>query len=317
MTEKQRVMVQSMHAEAEQIIRLGLTPTENQQLVPFEAGGHLDVFLSKDLVRPYSLMNNPKQRNRYEIAILHEKESRGGSKYIHNKLRVGDFLEVSKPRNTFPLMANISSHVFVAGGIGITPFLSMVHEGLEKNQSMTLYYCGRSPEKTAFAEQLKKQLGDNLVLHFDYSDRSKSLDLGQVVRKHAGSQFYCCGPKSLMQSFLDEAKKTGESVLIEDFNPAKQISEKVALNEEGYEIILANSNISLKGRSNQTILEVLRESNIEVESSCEAGVCRACVVGYLEGTPIHNDVVLMPDEQKNSVAICVAGCSSKKIILDL
>ena len=314
---RQKTLVKSMRQEANGIISVELVSATAEPLSPFSPGGHIDVFLKNDLVRQYSLMNNPSESDRYVFAVLLENAGRGGSAHVHKKLRVGDMIEVSNPRNNFALVESVPLQVFVAGGIGITPFMSMADYCQEHNLPFKLYYCARHPDSTAFTALLADRLGDDIHIHFDEGDRSKSIDLVEIFNAHKGAQFYCCGPRGLMGAMESMADDKGEPLIIEDFNPASSSKNDTSNNSEGFDVVIASQDLTVRVEQGQSILDALGTINIEVERSCEAGVCGTCVVGYLEGEPVHNDVVLMPDEQDSRVALCVAGCRSSKLVLDL
>ena len=314
---RQQTLVKSMRQEANGIISVELVSATAEPLSPFSPGGHIDVFLKNDLVRQYSLMNNPAESDCYVFAVLLENAGRGGSAHVHKKLRVGDVIEVSNPRNNFALVESVPLQVFVAGGIGITPFMSMADYCQEHNLPFKLYYCARHPDSTAFTTLLADRLGDDIHIHFDEGDRSKSIDLVGLFNAHKGAQFYCCGPRGLMGAMESMAGDKGESLIIEDFNPASSSKKDTSNNSEGFDVVIASQDLTVRVGQGQSILDALGTINIEVERSCEAGVCGTCVVGYLEGEPVHNDVVLMPDEQDSRVALCVAGCRSSKLVLDL
>ena len=317
MMTKQRVLVSAMQYEAKGVLSVEMVSAQGEDLARFSAGGHIDVFFREGLVRQYSLINDPEEKHRYQFAVLLEKESRGGSAFVHKSLRVGDVIEVSQPRNNFKLNEDADSHVFVAGGIGITPFISMAHHCRRHAIPIKLYYCARAPETTAFVEQLTKIFGENTEVHYDGGDPSKSIDLTQLVAKEKGSQLYCCGPRGLMDALSDVVDLHGGSLLTEDFNPAGAKTHTENSKDGEFTVELLRSGFSVEVVSGQTILEALQAANVDVETSCEAGVCGTCVVDYVDGEPVHNDVVLMPDEQEKSVALCVAGCKSKKLVLDL
>lgn len=317
MMTKQRVLVSAMQYEAKGVLSVEMVSAQGEDLARFSAGGHIDVFFREGLVRQYSLINDPEEKHRYQFAVLLEKEGRGGSAFVHKSLRVGDVIEVSQPRNNFKLNEDADSHVFVAGGIGITPFISMAHHCRRHAIPIKLYYCARAPETTAFVEQLTKIFGENTEVHYDGGDPSKSIDLTQLVAKEKGSQLYCCGPRGLMDALSDVVDLHGGSLLTEDFNPAGAKTHTENSKDGEFTVELLRSGVSVEVVSGQTILEALQAANVDVETSCEAGVCGTCVVDYVDGEPVHNDVVLMPDEQEKSVALCVAGCKSKKLVLDL
>ena len=317
MAAKQKVLVSAMRYEAKGILSVEMVSAQADDLTPFSAGGHIDVFLRDGLVRQYSLMNDPEDRNRYQFAVLLEHQSSGGSAFIHESLRVGDMIEVSHPRNNFEIVDGATSHVFVAGGIGITPFISMAYHCRNNAIPMKLYYCARAPETTAFVDHLTPLFGDNMLVHYDGGDSSKSIDLNELVASETNAQLYCCGPRGLMNALSEVVDLQGGSLITEDFNPVGAKANEKALKPGKFTVELLRSGLKVDVSEEQTIIEALKAANIDVETSCEAGVCGTCVVNYLEGEPVHNDVVLMPDEQETSVALCVAGCKSKTLVLDL
>ncbi len=317
MAEKQEVLISAMRHEAKGILSFEMVPTLGNNLIPFGAGDHIDVFLRDGLVRQYSLMNDPKEKNRYQVAVLLERQGRGGSAFVHQTLRVGDVIAISHPRNNFKIVDDATAHVFVAGGIGITPFISMAHHCKQNALLMKLYYCARAPETTAFVEQLVPLFGKNMLVHYDRGDLAKSIDLNELVKNEKGAQLYCCGPRGLMNALSEIVDLQGGSLITEDFNPISGKKGGEALSEVGFTVELLRSDLTIDVGPGQSIIEALKAANVEVETSCEAGVCGTCVVDYLDGEPVHNDVVLMPDEQETSVALCVAGCKSKKLVLDL
>lgn len=317
MVAKQKVLISAMRYEANGILSVEMVSAQADDLTPFSAGGHIDVFLGNGLVRQYSLMNDPKDSNRYQFAVLLENQGRGGSAFVHQSLRVGDVIEVSHPRNNFEVVDGATSHVFVAGGIGITPFISMAHHCRHNAIPMKLYYCARAPETTAFVDHLTPLFGENMLVHFDGGDPSKSINLTELVANEANAQLYCCGPRGLMTALAEVVGLQGGSLITEDFNPVGAKADDAASKDGDFTLELLRSGLTVDVSEGQTIIEALKAVNIDVETSCEAGVCGTCVVDYIEGEPIHNDVVLMPDEQETSVALCVAGCKSKKLVLDL
>ena len=155
--------------------------------------------------------------------------------------------------------------------------------------------------------------GKNMLLHYDGGDPSKSIDLTELVASEANAQIYCCGPRGLMTALAEVVDLQGGSLITEDFNPVGANADEAASKDGDFTVELLRSGLTVDVGEGQTIIQALKAVNVDVETSCEAGVCGTCVVDYLEGEPVHNDVVLMPDEQEKSVALCVAGCKSEKI----
>ena len=163
----------------------------------FAAGAHISVRLSQDLVRDFSLWNDPAEQVRYSIAVLREGP---GSSQLHDRARVGDLIEGSVPRNNFPLAGGAERHLLIAGGIGITPIMAMIAELRRRHAEFRLHYCTRSPEETAFLEDLSILAAQGHVqFHHDGGDPAKGLNLAATLREcRPGTHLYYCGPAGMM-----------------------------------------------------------------------------------------------------------------------
>jgi ferredoxin-NADP reductase len=163
----------------------------------FAAGAHISVRLSEELVRDFSLWNDPAERGRYCIAVLREGP---GSSQLHDRARVGDLVEGSMPRNNFPLAEEAERHLMIAGGIGITPIMAMIAELRRRRAGFHLHYCTRSPAETAFLEDLSILAAQGYVqFHHDGGDPAKGLDLAATLREcRPGTHLYYCGPAGMM-----------------------------------------------------------------------------------------------------------------------
>ena len=184
---------------AERINGYELVDPQERDLPPFEAGAHISVRVEHELVRDYSLWNDPAERARYCIAVLREADGRASSEW-HEKARAGDIVEVSRPRNNFPLAAAAERHLLIAGGIGITPIMAMVSALRGRRADFLLHYCTRSPEETAFLDELAILVAQGRVqLHHDGGDPAKGLDITAVLREYRpGTHLYYCGPAGMM-----------------------------------------------------------------------------------------------------------------------
>jgi len=172
---------------------------DGHDLPPFEAGAHISVRLSEGLVRDFSLWNDPAERGRYCIGVLREADGRG-SRQLHEEVRVGDLVEGSMPRNNFPLAPEAERHLLIAGGIGITPIMAMIAELRRRRAEFRMHYCTRSPEETAFFDDLSVLAAQGHVqFHHDGGDPAKGLDLAATLREcRPGTHLYYCGPAGMM-----------------------------------------------------------------------------------------------------------------------
>ena len=309
-----QLRVRSITHLAEAINEYELVDPRGRDLPRFAAGAHIDLRFG-DLVRQYSLCNDPAERRRYCVAVLREDASRGGSRYLHDTIRAGDLLEVSMPRNNFPLEPTAEQHLLIAGGIGIAPIMSMIAELQRRRADFQLHYCTRSIARTAFRHDLTPITADGRVhFHHDGGDPARGLDIKAVLRDPPqGTHLYYCGPAGLMAAAAEATKGwPAGTVHCEYFTapPAASVVE-----DKPFRVRLAKRGVEYEIPVGQTIVGVLRRHGITVPTSCELGYCGACVTRYLAGEPDHRDQVLREYGRGRFVLICCAR--SKTPILDL
>lgn len=299
------------------IKRIVLQDPDGWELPLFEAGAHLDILVPQGGVRQYSLSGDPSVHDRYELAVLVKRDGRGGSASMHDALVLGDIIYASLPRNHFRLDRECARYILIAGGIGITPLRSMTFELERAGKPYELWYCASEEAGAAYVNDLRTRLSDGrLNLIFDKRSMDRQLDIAALLGKvQEHTVVYCCGPAGLMHAVREASLHWPEgAVRFEAFSPPE--AEDV-LSAPVLEVHLARSALTVPVRQGQSILQALREHNVLVESSCEAGVCRSCKTDYLEGSPVHRDLVLTPEERKTSMLICVSGCASQRLVLDL
>jgi len=311
-----KVIVHAVRMEARQIISLELRPCDGTPLPAFAPGAHVDLHLSDSLVRSYSLLNAGADGSRYVIAVLNDKNSKGGSRYVHEQLRAGQTLLISRPRNHFPLDEGASNSVLVAGGIGITPILCMHKRLRALRRPASLLYCARSRGDAAFSDEL--ELDADVQFHFD-EERGGPPDLKEFLASQpAESHFYCCGPAPMIAAFEASCSALGlTNVHIERF-AAKDVVVEVA-QAGSYQVVLARDGRTLNVPLGAPLLDVLHEAGIEVDSACREGICGACETRVLEGVPDHRDSILSDSERASGKAmlVCVSGCVGSRLVLDL
>lgn len=286
-------------------------------LPPFTAGAHLSVRVPSGAMRNYSLCNDPAERDRYVIAVKRDERGRGGSVSLVDGVREGDTLEVRPPHNLFELVPDGGDYVFIAGGIGITPILSMIRAlRAAGHASFHLYYLTRSPATTAFLQDLSApDLQGQVVIHHDEGDPARAFDLWPVLEEPRGAHVYCCGPRPLMDAVRDMTGHwPAERIHFEDFG-----SDLVRPRDDDkpFHVRLARDGTELEVPVGATILEVLRHHGRRLPSSCESGTCGTCRTRYLEGEPDHRDLVLTPEERRRDVMICVSRARGDRLVLDL
>jgi ferredoxin-NADP reductase len=311
-----QLRVRSITYLAEAINGYELVDPRGRDLPRFAAGAHVDLRFG-DFVRQYSLCNDPAERRRYCIAVLREEASRGGSRYVHDTIRIGDLIEVSMPRNNFPLESEAEQHLLIAGGIGIAPIMSMIAELQRRRADFQLHYCARSLARTAFGDDLARIAADGRVhFHYDGGDSARGLDIGALLRDSPqGTHLYYCGPAGLMAAAAEATKGwPAGTVHCEYFTAAPPAS---VLDDKPFRVRLAKRGVEYEIPVGQTIVGVLRRHGITVPTSCELGYCGACVTRYLEGEPDHRDQVLREYGRGRFVLICCARSKTPVLHLDL
>jgi vanillate O-demethylase ferredoxin subunit len=309
------VRVQSMRFEANGIVSVELVSPQGAELPAFGAGAHIDLHLPNGVVRSYSLWNSPQERHRYVIGVLHDRNSRGGSRYVHEQLRVGATITIGAPRNNFPLDETAAHTVLIAGGIGITPIYGMLNELRRLGKSVELLYCARSRAEAAFVDGL---LGsDGVQAHFD-DEAGGPPDLRAYLgARPAGAHFYCCGPTPMLGAFEQTCEALGlPNVHIERFAPAEPV---VAMQGSEYECHLARSQKMVLVPTGKSLLDALLEAGVDVDHSCREGVCGSCETRVVDGVPDHRDGVLTKAERESgkTMMVCVSGCKGRRLVLDL
>jgi tetrachlorobenzoquinone reductase len=287
-------------------------------LPAYKPGAHIDIHIPNGLVRQFSLLNPADDPESYVVGIKRDAQSRGGSRYIFDEMQVGHSVKISAPRNNFPLVENAEHVVLVAGGIGITPIWCMVQELAAQNRSWKLYYSCRSRADMAFLDRLEKLAPGAVHLHFDDEADGKFLDLAAVFASAPqNAHFYCCGPNPMLKAFEAAAAAQPRShVHVEYFTPKE---EAAAGTLGGFWVELARSGEEYFIPEGRKILEVLYEAGIDVDYSCELGICGECVTRVISGVPEHHDSVLSEEEQASNekVMICCAGCKTERLVLDM
>lgn len=292
---------------------LELRGADGSLLPPGQPGAHVGVHLANGLVRQYSLTTCEGAQRSYEVAVKREAAGRGGSRYIHDHLRVGTLLQIEPPRNNFPLDESAAHSVLIAGGIGVTPILAMQRRLSALQRSYELHYACRSREDCAFLDELADL--PRVHLHFD-DEMGGPLDLGRIVAGAPDhSHLYCCGPMPMLDAFERvSASRPRPHVHVEYFTP--KLAASVA---GGYTVRLARRGVELQIKPGRTILQALLEAGVDVPFSCEQGVCGSCETRVLEGVPDHRDAILSDDERaaNKTMLVCCSGSQTPYLVLDL
>ncbi|MFF6809926.1 PDR/VanB family oxidoreductase [Streptomyces sp. NPDC012403] len=304
------LVVERREPAAEGVLVLTLRHPSGAQLPVWEPGAHIDLLLGPGLERQYSLCGDPADRGSWRIAVLRERNGRGGSAHVHERVRPGDKVRARGPRNRFRLEP-AGRYRFVAGGIGITPVLPMLAAVEAAGADWTLLYGGRTRASMAFTGELARY-GERVTLAPE--DETGLLDLSPVL---AGlpedTLVYCCGPGPLLDAV---GERCPAGVLrVERF----RLEDRHAGTGGAFEVVLARSGRTLTVPPDVSVLDAVRGAGVEVLYSCTEGTCGTCETDVLEGEPDHRDSVLTEEERAagETMLICVSRCRGRRLVLDL
>lgn len=310
---KLRVRVHAIRRVAGGIHEFELRSQSGSAMPDWEPGAHTDLQLPNTLVRSYSLIGPEESRDAYRIAVGRDPDSRGGSAWMHERLRVEDELEISEPRNDFPLHPGAAHSVLIAGGIGITPIVGMAERLHRLRCNWVLHYCVRSRDRAAYLDRLAP-LGERVHLHVDAAPGAP--DLQRIVGEApAATHFYACGPASMMSAYQRATRAIAPAHVHAEYF-SSDLAPAVA---GGYRVELVRSGRSFEIPPGSTILQVLRTAGVDVGFTCEQGVCGTCETVVLQGRPDHRDRVLSEEERAegNTMMICCSGSRTDLLVLDL
>lgn len=305
--------VSSMRREAEGVLSLRLQAADGHSLPAWEPGAHIDLYLAPGITRQYSLCGDPADCDIWRIAVLLARESRGGSRFVHESIGEGDILSAYGPRNNFKLV-DASEYLFVAGGIGITPILPMIRTASRWRKPWTLAYGGRSRNSMAFLAELQQYSGGKLNIMPE--DEQGMLDLDNLLSQpRPGAAIYCCGPEPLLAAMEQRSICWPLGVLhTERFAPRTR-----ALQVGEFEVEIAGTGERFLVPPDVSLLDVLESKGYAITNSCRAGICGTCLTKVINGVPEHNDDVLSDAERESNDVIlpCVSRSKTDTLILDL
>ncbi|KAA3630615.1 MAG: oxidoreductase [Proteobacteria bacterium] len=287
---------------------------DGEPLPGFEPGAHLTVITPSGARRNYSLCNDPAVRGVYQLGIKAERDGRGASVSLVDETGVGDTLKVAGPDNTFPLV-EADDYLFIAGGIGITPIMSMVRflkrTGHDK---FHLVYVTRNPDLTAFREELQSPDYEGFVeIHCDGGDPDAVYDFWPLFETPVKRHVYCCGPRPLMEEILGVSGHwSPEYIHFEDFASDVQA---VRADDKAFSVRHADTGEVVEIPADATILETLRQRGHDLPSSCESGTCGTCRTELVEGVADHRDMVLEDHQRDKYIMICVSRAQSDELVL--
>jgi ferredoxin-NADP reductase len=312
------VVVHKRQLQGDGVVVLDLTRTDGSLLPAFAAGAHIDIHVGPGLVRQYSLCSDPADLSSYRLGVLKDPASRGGSVSVHDTLVEGREVQISTPRNLFPLVDDAQRSILLGGGIGITPMIAMAYALHQRGERFELHYCGRARNRSAFLQELQNApFAEHVVTHFDDEAPEQKLDLAKVLGQgQSGEHMYTCGPTGFMEWVINGAREQGYA---EDHIHKEYFQVEVDASGASFEVVAARSGKTVEVAEGQSILDALASVGIKIEISCEQGVCGTCLCDVLEGEPDHRDVYLTDEEKagNDQILVCCSRAKSKTLVLDI
>lgn len=328
------VRVTQMRFEADSVLSVEFETLDGSALPLAAPGAHVDVILKEDLRRSYSLTQDITSGSRCIVAIHRDPQSKGGSAYVHDTLRVGDKLRISRPKNNFPLDETAALSVLIAGGIGITPILAMIRRLTAEQRTWKLIFATRSRQAAAFRSEIEACVAasngagagsgtvsgtdsgtGSVSYHFDDEQNGALIDIKGIMAANPSAHFYCCGPEPMLAAYEAAARDMPrDQIHVEYFSASEEVAR-----DGGFDLVLDRSGKTLHVDSGKTILDVLIENNVSVPFSCSEGVCGTCETRVIEGRPDHRDMILTDEERANgdTMMVCCSGSKSARLVLDL
>jgi tetrachlorobenzoquinone reductase len=309
-----QVRVRAMRWETSGVLSLELSAVDGALLPRFEPGAHVDLRLPDGTLRQYSLCGDPSDRSHYRLGI---RAVGGGlsSTFVHRKLRPGELVTVSAPRNNFPL-EDAERYIFVAGGLGVTPLIPMMRQASAHGRPWTLLYCNKRDSDAPFLDEIRA-LGGAISLHS--SEAGTRLDVkAQLAAAQPGAMIYCCGPEGLMTA-VEEATAAWpqDAVRFEWFAPRSRADEGAS---GSFEVVCNVSGLTLTVPEDRTVLDILNDAGIEVPCSCQQGICGTCETRIVSGEVDHRDSILSSAERaaNQTMMTCVSRAKAgSRLVLDI
>ncbi len=309
-----KLILEQVEAATDLIRVMTFRPATDVALPDYTAGAHLEFDLGSVGKRSYSLIDWPTESDLYTVAVQHEVTGDGGSRAMH-ALRVGEAIEATEPQNNFPLIDGDKPVLLLAGGIGITPMISMATHLQKQERPFQLHYTGRDVSRMGFTETLKSEF--NNAVSF-YEDNRKPLELGQLMSSLAlDTLVYLCGPRGMIDAARNAAVEAGiseQAIHIELFTIAESRDGDTA-----FEVEVSSTGQVVKVEADQTIIEALEAAGVDVMYDCQRGDCGICQCDVISGIPDHRDVVLSDAERASGsvMQICVSRAKSARLVIDL
>ena len=299
------------------VTRFSFERIDGALLPTFSGGAHIVVEMKDgdiNRLNPYSLMSDPMNQSRYSISVRRDDAGRGGSLFMHNKVKLNDEMVISHPVNLFAMDLRASKHLMIAGGIGITPFLAQIKQLCSLQGHFELHYSCRSRALGSYVEELIDHHPNNV--HVYYDDKKQAIDLVNLLKgQPLGTHLYVCGPKGMIEWVRNTAFEMGwphEAVHYEEFLAPPT--------GEAFTVNLAVSRKIIKVSEQQSLLEAIEAAGVDAPYLCRGGACGQCETRVLDcdGDVLHNDHWLDDDQkaEQSHIMPCVSRFSGNSLVLD-
>lgn len=312
------LIVRHRDSPAEGVAVLDLGYPDGAELPRWQPGAHIDLMLGDDLIRQYSLCGDRSDVRTWRVGVLLDPNSRGGSRYVHENLQEGATVQVRGPRNHFP-MVDAGRYRFIAGGIGITPIMTMLESAQQAGSEWTLLYGGRTRASMAFADDLAARYPDQVTVW--PQDERGLLDLPGLLADPADDTVvYCCGPEALLNAVEQQCSTWPIGTLhIERFAAKAITAEQEAAGLDQFEVVCQRSGITIEVNAGDSVLELVEDAGVPITTSCYEGVCGSCEARVLEGIPDHRDSVLTAEQKASGevMILCTSRSRTERLVLDL
>ncbi|WP_318828415.1 PDR/VanB family oxidoreductase [Burkholderia cepacia] len=314
------VRVARKSAETADIVTLELVDPDGGMLPEFSAGAHIDMELPGGYIRQYSLCNSPQERHRYLIGVLNDRAGRGGSRSVHENVRETDIVRIGVPRNFFALADDAFRSLLLAGGIGVTPILSMAEELSRRGANFAMHYCTRSVEKTAFLDRIRSSAyAERVQIHLDDGGLEQRLDMDALLSQpDDGTHLYVCGPTGFLDTVLQIAKTSGWKDCHIHFERFAAASADV-VSETPFDVVIASSGQTVRVPAGRSVVDALGDAGFVIPVACQQGACGTCLTRVLDGEPDHRDVFMTPEEHamNDRFTPCCSRSKTDLLVLDL
>lgn len=313
-----KVQVEDIEEVAERIKRFRFVPANGRALPIFSPGSNITVNMDagdKRIKNPYSLISSPEDTDAYEICVLHVPDSRGGSEFMHTTVSVGDTLWINPPHNEFAIHDLATKHLLIAGGIGITPLMSMAEQLAERSADFELHYAVRSKDRAAFHDVLRDRYSENLYTY--QSSLGQRIQLNELVANQPlGTHLYVCGPERMIDDVIEIARLAGWPE--ENLHWEKFVSPPPG---DPFNVTLAESDLQVHVGPEDSVLEAVEDAGVEPDFGCRGGVCGRCETTVLkaDGKILHEDEFLTDEERQSGerMMICMSRFKGNELVLKL